>query len=137
MKKHLSENKCKKFHVDILEKRLVLLFECQKATFHPIPGDFRHLCYSSFSEIGFSGIYAICLSPRSAFQKVFYGQFLRSIWKSDLKTYIASPKPKICIRISIDLVTSDDLDLSRGCQRLKKALRSIPDTTHAVSPALF
>ena len=36
-----------------------------------------------------------------------------------------------------DLVTLDDLELTRGHKRLRRLFRSIPDTIHAVPSAFF
>ena len=58
-----------------------------------------------------------------------FSHFLRSLWKSGLKTCI-SPlnKPKIYIGINFfDHVTSYDLGLTWDRQRLRRLFRSIPD----------
>ena len=68
--------------------------------------------------------------------KSVLGTFLHSWWKSDLKTCITSPKPKIFNLIIFDLMTLDDLDLTQGHKRLRGPW-SIPHMIHVVQSAYF
>ena len=63
--------------------------------------------------------------------------FLRSWRKLELKVCITPPKLKILNLTFIDLVAINDLDLTHGHKRLRRVLRSTPNTIDVVPSALF
>ena len=50
---------------------------------------------------------------------------------------MATPKKKIYMLTLYNHVTYDDINLTRGHQKLRRLLRSITDTVNAASSALF
>ena len=82
VKESLPMNMCTKFQVDILKKASFYRFECQKAHFLRHLWWYRHLSYFQF------------LSILSRFRRVL-GLFFVFLRKSELKTCITPPKPKI------------------------------------------
>ena len=100
------------------------IFNAQNGRFLRYLWEFRY--FSDFQFLSDLGL-----------QKVFYGHFFRSWRKSDRKTLITLPILKILNLTFFDPVTLDDLELSQGHKRLRRVLRSILDTIHAVPSALF
>ena len=91
--------------------------------------------YAIYEDFGTFTIAIFC--PIWAVQKVFYGHFLRFWRKSDPKTCITPTKVKILKLPFFDIVTLDGHELSQGHKRLRRVLKSILDTVHAVPSALF
>ena len=117
-----SMNTCTKFQADVMQNGWGWHSECPKRPhFTLFPGI---LAYCWFSNCSTWEVHT-----------VLEGHFSLST-KNVPKTYITPPKHQI-LRLAFDLVTSDDLDLTRGHQRLRRVLKSIPDTIRAVSPALL
>ena len=115
----LSTNMCIKFEVNTLKKTAELChFECHKATFHAILGNFGIFIFPGFSDLGHSKC------------SMLFFAFL----KTDLKLCVAPPKPEM-LSSTFRLSTSDDFDTSDH-QRDRRILRSIQDTSHAVSSGL-
>ena len=75
--------------------------------------------------------------PILTLQKVFWGHFSRSLWKSDIITCIAALNHEIFCLTFFHLVTWDDLDLYYGHKAQEMILTDVSDTIHADSLTLF
>ena len=92
-------------------------FHYQKGHFSRSSSEFGCFSSSTFQYMGLS--------------KTALGYFFAFFTKTDIKHELHAQNQNLHFDI-FDLVTSDDLDLTRGHQRLRRVLRSIPNTIHAV-----
>ena len=122
-KEHLSMNMWTKLQVGILKNGWILPFWGPKKSLLRLLGNF--------------GIFRLSNSTRFVSIKNFLGSFLRIRRKCNLKTCFTPPKPKISNLTSFNLLTLDDIDLTQGHKRLRRVLKSIPDTIKAFSSTLF